>query len=406
MKNLLSINNYYYHRGGAEAIFLEHNKLFEKYRWRVVPFCMKHPENVKTPWEKYFASEIEFGNHYSLAQKFLFATKVIYSLEARNKIEELLKNIRVDICHCHNIYHHLSPSILPKIKSYGIPVVMTLHDLKLACPNYQMMTHGAICERCRGKKYYNVLIHRCIKNSFPLSALIMAESYIHHFFNIYENYVDKFIVPSLFFKHKLNKWGLNINKMVHIPNFIDVEQYIPDFNHGKKFLYFGRLSREKGLMTLIKAAKLANVTIMIAGTGPERSNLENLANQIGAQVEFLGFLCGNRLKNTIKSCRASILPSVVYENAPLSIMESYALGKPVIGAQIGGIPELIKEKETGMTFQSGSIEQLAETLKTLSSMRDHQISQMGKAGRFFVEQNFNKEIYRERCQTLYNSLMH
>lgn len=404
MKKLLSVNNYHYRRGGAEKVFLEHNDMFERCGWNVVPFAMKHSNNLYSEWEKYFPDEIEFGKRYGYLQKILLASKVIYSLESSRRIDALLDKIQFDICHCHNIYHHLSPSILSKLKRRGIPVVMTLHDLKLACPNYQMKTHDGICERCKERRFYNAVIHRCIKDSFSLSALIMVESYVHRLLNVYAKNVNKFIVPSLFYQRKFIEWGMDPSKLIKIPNYVDVEKHVPDFEPGRKYLYFGRLSKEKGLTTLIKAAKLADVDLLIAGTGPEKADLEERAKKDGCKVQFAGFLTGRALENAIKSCRASVLPSEWYENAPMSIKESYALGKPVIGSRIGGIPELVKEGETGITFKCGSTVELAAALRKFSKLPDKSIRQMGQAGRAFVEQHFNKNIYFERVKRLYSSL--
>jgi len=149
---LLSINNYFYPRGGAEVLCLEQNRLLEGIGWQVVPFATRHPANLSTPWSAYFPDEIELDRSYSLGAKLLCAQRVIFSLQARHRLCELLAHVRPRIAHAHNIYHHLSPSILPMLRKRGIPVVMTVHDLKLACPAYTMMTAGKPCERCRGGK--------------------------------------------------------------------------------------------------------------------------------------------------------------------------------------------------------------------------------------------------------------
>ena len=171
MATLLAINNYYYYRGGAETLFLEHNRIFQDLGWQVVPFAMRHAQNLATPWSEFFVDEVEFGNDYSLREKLVRVPKVIYSFEAREKLARLLKAVEPDVCHAHNIYHHISPSILGLLKRRGIPTVLTLHDLKIACPAYSMLTHDGICERCRGGRLYNVLAHRCIKGSRALSAI-------------------------------------------------------------------------------------------------------------------------------------------------------------------------------------------------------------------------------------------
>ena len=182
---LLSINNYFYPRGGAEVLCLEQNRLLEGIGWQVVPFAMRHANNLPTPWASYFPDEIEFGRSYGLGAKLRNAQRVIFSLQARQKLRQLLGRVRPHIAHVHNVYHHLSPSILPLLKQRGIPVVMTVHDLKLACPAYTMMAENQPCERCRGGRIHNVAVHRCIKGSLALSSLIMLETFVHRLFRLY-----------------------------------------------------------------------------------------------------------------------------------------------------------------------------------------------------------------------------
>src|SRR5687767_9880690 len=218
---LLSINNYYYYRGGAETVFLEHNKMFEALGWTVAPFAMQHPKNLPTPWARHFVEEIEFGEGYSLLDKVIRIPKVIYSAEARRKLAALLDEFKPQVCHAHNIYHHISPSILGLLRDRGIPVVMTLHDLKIACPAYNMLAPDGVCERCRGGKLYNVLVHRCIKRSAALSAVVMVESALHRAIGSYRDCVTRFVVPSRFYIEKFSQWGFERSQFVHVPNFVD-----------------------------------------------------------------------------------------------------------------------------------------------------------------------------------------
>lgn len=404
MPSLLSINNYYYLRGGAEAVFLRHNALFEGMGWSVVPFAMHHSNNIVSPWSRYFVEEIEFGSEYSLWGKLRRVPKVIYSFEAQRKIANLLDIFPADICHAHNIYHHISPSVLKLIKQRGIPIVMTLHDLKLACPAYNMLARDGICERCKGGRIHNVLLHRCIKGSTALSAIVMTEALLHRVLRTFEQYVDRFVVPSHFYMNKLVEWGWDRERFVHIPNAVDVDEYVPGYNPGQSFIYFGRLSREKGLSTLIKAAGLAGVALRIVGTGPDETSLHKLSDATEADITFLGYLKGPALHDAVRSSRAVVLPSEWYENAPLSVLEAYALGKPVIGADIGGIPELIQDDVTGVTFESGSIEGLATALFRLSRFPDTRLSDMGRSGRTWMEREFSMEQYGLRMQDLYRGL--
>lgn len=404
MSTLLSVNNYYYRRGGAETVFLEHNRMFEEHGWRVVPFAMKHPKNLDTPWSRYFVDEIEFGARYSFAGQLERAQKVIYSFEARRKLGALLDEVRPDICHGHNIYHHISPSILGLLKSRGIPTVLTLHDLKIACPAYAMLAPDGICERCRGGRLYNVLLHRCIKGSAALSGVVMLEAVLHRLLGSYSRCVSRFVVPSRFYVQKLSEWGVKRELLRYVPNFVDVPRYRPQYEPGTDFIYFGRVSREKGLATLVRATAAAGSRLILAGTGPDLDELRKLAAQLGAAVTFVGFLSGGALHDAVRAARAVVLPSEWYENAPMSVLEAYALGKPVIGARIGGIPELVREGETGWGFASGNAESLAEVLRATMHQSDATIRETGTRARAWVEVEFTAEAYRKRILEVYRDI--
>ena len=404
MATLLSVNNYYYYRGGAETVFLEHNRMFETLGWRVVPFSMQHPKNLPTSWSNRFIDELEFGASYSLPEKMKRIPKVIYSFEARRKLSRLLDEVQPDVCHGHNIYHHISPSILSLLRQRGVPTVLTLHDLKLACPAYSMLSSDGICERCRGGKLYNVVTHRCIKGSLLMSAIIFAESMLHRLLGSYLNNVNCFVVPSRFYIDKFVEWGFPRAKFRHVPNFVDVDRLEPQYQPGKAFVYVGRLSREKGLATLIRATAASGSQLLLAGTGPQADELQALAAQLQANVTFLGYLTGQPLHAAIRSARAVILPSEWYENAPLSILEAYSMGKPAIGARIGGIPELIRENETGLAFNSGDVNSLAAALTDMTNRTDAEVSDMGHAARAWIESDFTATRYRERILGIYSEL--
>jgi len=404
MPTLLSINNYFYNRGGAETVFLEHNRMFEERGWQVVPFAMKHPKNLETPWTKYFVEELEFGEQYSIWGKLARTSKVIYSFEARRKLARLLDRVAPDVCHAHNIYHHISPSILGLLKKRGIPTVLTLHDLKIACPAYHMLAHDGICERCRGGRLHNVVLHRCIKSSAALSAIVMAEAVVHRLLGSYRDCVSAFVVPSRFYIDKFVEWGMPRTLFRYVPNFVDVMRYRPQYVPGKTFVYFGRLSPEKGLATLIRAVAAAGSRLSVIGSGPALAETQELAVQLEADVEFLGYRSGDALHEAIRSARAVVLPSEWYENAPMTVLEAYALGKPVIGARIGGIPELIRENETGLSIESTNEAALCAALRDMSERPDAVIEAMGQSARLWVERDFTSAIYQARMIDLYRDL--
>lgn len=404
MTKLLSINNYNYARGGAEVVFLEHNRLFENLGWDVLSFCMQHPNNLPSDWDRYFVDEIEFGNDYSLLEKLKLAPKTIYSFEAKRKMRQLLLEQRPDIAHAHNIYHHISPSILKTLRDHNIPTVLTLHDLKIACPAYKMLSDNRVCEKCKGGSYEQVLKNRCLKGSLALSAVAWLEARIHAFLATYKECVTQFVVPSRFYIEKFVEWGWPEESFSYVPNFVDSATLKPEFTPGEYILYFGRLSEEKGLHTLVNAVAATASKLVVVGTGPSEAEIKALVEQKQANVVFTGYQSGKKLHELIAGSRAVVLPSEWYENAPISVMEAYALGKPVIGADIGGIPELIEHNHSGLIFTSGSVEALAESINSIESFSDEQISSMGKFGRTWVENEFTAEKYVDNVRGVYNAI--
>jgi glycosyltransferase involved in cell wall biosynthesis len=404
MTTLLSINNYHYVRGGAEFVFLAHNEMFTDLGWNVVPFCMKHDSNQASDWEDYFVDEIELGSEYGSANRFKKSLRAIYSREAQDKIGRLIKTVRPDVAHGHNIYHHISPSILSTLNRAGIPTLLTLHDLKLACPAYRMISHDGICERCKGGRLLNASINRCMHNSRLLSMWVTVEAYIHRFLGSYAKFVDRFIVPSRFYIDKFEEWGWDRERFVYVPNFVNGDDITPRYEPGDCFVYFGRLSNEKGLETLIKAATIADVRIQIVGTGPEELKLKAMAKRLDAKVEFPGYVSGEALFDRLRAARAIVIPSEWYENAPISVLEAYAAGKPVIGADIGGIPELISE-ERGCTFRAFSDASLAEALRKFEDMPDEKLDEMGRVARTYVLTRHSRQAYRDKCRAVYETLI-
>lgn len=400
---LLSLNTYHYRRGGADAVFLDHDELFRKLGWETAAFAMHHPKNSPSPWSEYFVDELEFGHAYNPWQKIVMASKVIYSFEARKKLSRLLDKFIPDVAHAHCIYHHLSPSVLSLLHERGIPTVMTAHDLKIACPAYKMLNRDGICERCKHGNLLHVAMHRCVQDSFAVSALVAVESAVHKLFGLYRKNLDRIVVPSRFFGAKLMEWGWPEEKLAYIPNYVRVEEYTPQFSPGDYFLYFGRLAPEKGVNTLIAAAAQANVKLRIAGTGPDENRLKTLAIS-SEKIEFLGYRSGEDLKTLLRGARAIVLPSQLYENAPMSILEAYACGKPVIAARIGGIPEMLRDGQTGYLFESGSIEELAAHLTHIHELSDSRVIEMGRQARSHVAENFTPNRYVQEMLKLYQSL--
>lgn len=404
MPRLLSLNSYHYRRGGSDAVYFDHAALLEQHGWETGFFSMQHPKNLPTPWSRFFVDEIEFGHDYSLARKLAMAGKVVWSFEARRKLRALLAEFRPDVAHVHCIYHHLSPAVLPLLREEGIPVVLTAHDLKIACPAYKMLNHTGVCERCKTGSVLNVVKHRCVRNSLAASSIVAAESLLHGWLQTYRRQLNAVVAPSRFFQDKLVEWGWPREQLHYIPNYVDAAQFEPGYAPGAYLLYFGRLAPEKGVHTLLRAAAASGVPLKLAGTGPEEASLRAMADVLKAPAEFLGFRSGAELHGLIRGARAVVLPSEWYENAPMSVLESFAFGKPVIGARIGGIPEMIDDGENGWAFESGNAEELAQLLAHVAALPDQRIAEMGRAARAGVEARFHRQGYLQATLALYRTL--
>lgn len=404
MPALLSLNTYNYRRGGSDVVFFEHDMLFKGRGWNTAVMTMRHPKNEPSPWSEFFVDEIEFGHEYGWGRKLAMAGKVVYSLEARRNLDRLLRRFRPDVAHAHCIYHHISPSVLPLLKDRGIPVVMTSHDLKLACPSYKMVNRTGICERCRGGNLLNVIRYRCVRDSLPVSTLIAVESGLHKVFGLYRKNLDRVIAPSHFMQNKLIEWGWDADQIAYIPNYVRADRFSPNYQPGDYFVYFGRLQADKGVATVVRAAIQAGVKLHMVGTGPDESMVKQLAAGYEDRVIFHGYQSGPALWAIIGQARAAILASEIYENAPMSVLEAYAMGKPVIGARIGGIPEMVSEGETGVLFESGNVEELALQLRRFAEMPDSIVVEMGKAAREYVTRTFTVERYLNEMVALYSSL--
>jgi glycosyltransferase involved in cell wall biosynthesis len=404
MTKLLSLNSYHYRRGGADVVYFEHAALFHKLGWDTAYFAMHHPMNVSSEWQSYFVDELQYGNTYTLPAKLGMAAKVIYSTEARSKLLRLLSKFRPHIAHAHNLYHHISPSVLPLLRQEGIPIVLTAHDLKLCCPSHQMLNSQGLCERCKGGNFLHTVRHRCVHGSLTVSTLVAVESALHRWSGIYRRNLDRIVVPSLFYKAKFEEWGWSPDQVTYIPNFVKVEDFLPKPQAGQYFVYFGRLATEKGFATLLQACLNSKAQLVVVGDGELSGEVQEAVSASMGRITWLGRRTGQDLFDAVANARAIILPSEWYENAPMSILEGYALGKPVIGAKIGGIPELVNEGETGFLFPSGDAQALSAAIEHMRDLPDSQVAEMGQAARRLVVERFAAERYRERMLSLYAEL--
>ena len=403
---LLIGNKFWFPKGGVETYLFDLLEELPAHGYEAIPFAMRHPRNRDSEYSRFFVEEVDYHTPQSWPSKVTAAARLLYSRHAARQLAALVEYRRPDLAHLHNIYHQLSPAILPLLAQRGIPMVMTLHDLKLACPNYKMRTHGVICERCVGGGYHHAVLHRCVQGSLAASALCAVEMFGHRWTGLYEKHIDRFIVPSRFYRQKMIEAGLPPAKLICIPSFAPVERYTPEYSAGDYFVYVGRLSDEKGIPTLVEAARgLKQARLLIIGDGPERARLERLVAGNGlSHVQVLGPRWGSELIDLIRGARFSVVPSEWYENSPRSIVESFACGKPVIGADIGGIPEMVEDGETGLLYTPFSAEALRQKIEYLLG-HPAEVARMGRAARARAERDYSPRSHLARLLTVYDEAL-
>lgn len=387
---ILLVNKFYYLRGGAEKYFLEQEKALKALGHEVAIFAMEHPKNLPSPYSKYFVSRVSF-NEGKLRDKLLSPGRVLYSLEAKRKFKKLLQDFKPDLIHIHNIYHQLSPSILPEATKQDIPVVMHLHDYKLICPNYQLFNHGQICFRCKGGKYFEAAKTCCFKDSCAQSLLASTEMYLHHkVLKLYEKNIALYIAPSQFMKDTCIDFGVEKAKIKVLLNFTEKKSVSSTL--GNYYLYFGRLSKEKGIEVLLETKE----NIKVAGTGP----LENSLKAKYPKAKFLGFKSGKELEDLIAKSRAVVIPSLWLENMPFSMLEAMSYGKAVIASDLGGLPEILGGG-AGYLFPAGDSRGLKQLLQSLS---DSDLAAAGKKA-LKLSQELDKLKHFKKLEDIYQKLL-
>ena len=333
---ILQINKFSHLKGGSETYLYNVIDLLRRKEHTTFLFTMDKPDHIRP--------------------------KLFWNFSANSKLDKFVKDFKPDVAHIHNIYHHFSPSILYTLKKHKIPIVMTLHDYKVICPNYRLYNKKGICEKCKPHKYYQCFKNDCF-NDWARSAGATLETYMHNsVLGSYERHVDCFISPSTFLKKKLENWEVE-NRIEYLPNFSDVkkEKNQKNIKEQDYYLYFGRLSEEKGIRFLIDVFKnLKNKKLVIIGDGPLKNYI--LKNK-SENIEYLGFKTGEDLKNHILEAKATIYPSEWYENAPIALIEAIILNKPVIVANTGGMPEIALNGAKYALFKPGNKAELANIIR-------------------------------------------
>jgi glycosyltransferase involved in cell wall biosynthesis len=390
---ILLVHNYFHIVGGAETYFFNLAKLLERKGHQVIFFSMADSKNLPSKFSHYFVSNFPPLDKLTFIKKIKALSRIFYSFEAKRKIRQLIKDYRPDIVHIHNIWYEITHSIILEIKRNNIPIIMTLHDYRSICPNHQMLIKKELCSRCIKGAYVNAILRRCLIGSLIRSTCGALINYFNTFILQSYKYINLFISPSLFLLQKIKESNLGRNiEVTNLPYCIDLANYHPEYeNREETIVYFGRLSYEKGLDVLLDAVKNIDITLKIIGTGPMEDCLrKKIKAESITNVQLMGFLSREQIIQDVSKSLFSVLPSLWYENYPNSIIESFALGKPIVASRIGGIPELIRDRENGLLFSTGDSEDLKSKIESML-VDKKMILDMGRKARLWVEENLDCE---------------
>lgn len=357
---ILMVNKFLYPRGGSESYMLYLAEHLKKIGHEVQFFGMYDEKNAVGNSKGFYTQNMDF--HSKGIARFLYPFKIIYSFEAKKKIMHVIDEFKPDIVHMNNINFQLTPSIIYGIKKKGISLVQTVHDYQMICPNHLLYNFdkNIPCEKCVKGSHMHCIKNRCIHGSLVKSIIGVIEAKFYSLLKTYKK-VDLFVCPSNFLENKLlSAKGYYEGKTKTIHNFINKEKFT---NNGRKedsyIIFVGRLSKEKGIENIAGAAKLIpEYDFVVAGSGPDEDMLKDIPN-----VRLAGFLTGDKLTELMGNAKVLLLPSVCYENCPLSILEAHSLGVPVVTMNSGGMAELVKDGVTGTLVDEATPEGIALKLK-------------------------------------------
>lgn len=385
-------------------------RVLEEHGHEVIPFSVHSNKNVPTEYSKYFVEPIggRDATYFDEVKKtpksvWQMVTRSIYSIEVKKAIQREIEDIKPDIVYIIHFVNKLSPSVIQGAKQMGVPVVLRLSDYFLLCPRFDFLCERRICEDCLTKGYLSCVKKRCVKGSLFASMIRVLSMKIHHLLNVYKA-VDAFITPSEFLKKKLSSNGFNERKIHCIPTFAVQEMsFSGNSPIGSYGLYFGRISEEKGVETLVRAYEmLPDHSLKIVGddTTEEAERLkEYMSKKQINNIEFLGFKKGVELEEIIQHARFVVIPSIWYDNLPNTALESFQQSKPVIASNIGSLPELVEDGYNGYLFETGNAKELIERIRLMDS--DDRVREMGNNSRHRFEERFIAEKHYQALMEVF-----
>ena len=407
---IIVANYRYFIAGGPEKYMFKFIEAAEKRKIEVIPFSVNNPQNLETPYSKYFAkprsNELMYADiKKSLSNMVGMVRATVWNYDAEKKLRKLIRDTKPDTVYILHEVNHLSPSIIRAAKKEGVRVVHRISDFFMFCAKYDFLCENEICEACIHRNYNKAIEKRCVKGSKAGTILRVLAMNLYWKTKVFDD-VDQYICTCEFSKRKLIEGGIPVEKISCVPTFIDASAIIPCYEHDNYFLFLGRMAYQKGTIYAIEAMKYLKDTdfvLKITGTISESEEDQKIwkyikDNGLEDKIVFTGFKHGVELEELIARSICIVCPAIWYENMPNTVIEAYAHGKSVVASRVGSLAEIVVDGETGLLFEMKNSKDMAEKLRMLAE-DEALVIQLGRNAREVCEKKYCEERHM-------NAVMH
>ena len=425
MKIILA-NYRYFISGGPERYYFNIKEILEKNGHEVIPFSVKSSRNLPNDYEKYFLDIVDDEVYFAQAKKktprmiVKSFTRMFYSLEAKRKMKQLIRDTKPDLVYIMQMHNKISPSIVDAAREMHVPVVHRISDFQYMCPNALFYNDRiGVCEDCLNGKRLSCVKYRCVLNSPVYSGIKMMAKWLHDVMKVYKR-IDAFVVPSEFTLGKLNEYGIPKEKLNHIPTFFNLKERDPEVEYRPYVLFVGRIEKQKGLMTLVKAFETLPYELKIIGFSndgyedelkaylgkPSDAESQDSTDEMygkNGNIQFLGRKTFEEIVPYLKTCLCTTVPSEWYDNFPNVVLESYAYKKAVIATDFGSLQYMVEEGKTGLKFKYADLEEFRTKITYMFEHPD-EAKQMGENGYKLVETKYSPETHYKTLIDLFKRI--
>lgn len=421
----IALANYrYFISGGPERYYFNIKEILEKNGHEVIPFSVKSSRNLPNDYERYFLDIVDDEVYFAQAKKktpkmiLKSFTRMFYSFEAKKKMRQLIREQKPDLVYIMQMHNKISPSIVDAARAEGVPVIHRISDFQYMCPNALFYNDKVgVCEECLKGNRMACVKNRCVLNSPVYSGIKMMAKWLHDVMKVHKR-IDAFVVPSEFTYGKLHEYGIPYEKLNHIPTFFNLKERDPQVEYKPFVLFVGRIEKQKGLMTLVKAFETLPYELKIIGfsndgyedelkrtltssplKGESWNNPETRYGKNG-NIQFLGKKSFEEIAPYLKTCLCTTVPSEWYDNFPNALIESYAFKKAVIATDFGSLQHMVKDGETGLKFKYADLEDFRNKIQWMFEHQD-EAKRMGEAGYKLVETIYSPETHYETLMKVF-----